>query len=333
MSTVLESLNAGLHRAFRSDPRVVLLGEDLLDPYGGAFKVSRGLSTAFPERVFTSPISEAGIVGIGAGMALRGLRPVVEIMFGDFLTLAADQLINHAAKYRWMYNNQVHVPLVVRTPMGGRRGYGPTHSQTLEKHFLGVPGLQVLVPTTLGDPGELLATAIMQGSHPTLFIENKLQYLETLVGDSTGGEFDLHRSGEPPVYRLHIRGAPTCDLTLAAYGYMADLARHAVLSLAYEYEIFAELVVPTRLSPFDSTEILASVQRSGHLLTIEESPQTFDWGAEVLAGMAQEAGPSLKAAGRVAAHHLPVPASTRLESAILPQPDTILEAARRLVNA
>ena len=141
MTTVLDALNAALHRACAADERVIILGEDVLDPYGGAFKVTRGLSTTYPERVLTTPISEAGIVGVAAGMALRGLRPVVEIMFGDFITLAADQLINHAAKFRWMYNDQVRVPMVIRTPMGGRRGYGPTHSQTLEKLFLGVPGL------------------------------------------------------------------------------------------------------------------------------------------------------------------------------------------------
>ena len=137
MPSVLESLNSALHRAFSDNLNVYLLGEDILDPYGGAFKVSRGLSTSFPERVLTTPISEAGFVGVAAGMALRGLRPVVEIMFGDFVTLIADQMINHIAKFRWMYNNQVRLPIVIRTPMGGRRGYGPTHSQTLGKTISG----------------------------------------------------------------------------------------------------------------------------------------------------------------------------------------------------
>src|SRR5512147_2574474 len=132
MQSVLDALNQALQRAFAANPDVILLGEDLLDPYGGAFKVSRGLSTAYPERVLSTPISEAALVGLAGGMALRGLRPVVEIMFGDFLTLAADQLINHAAKFRWMYHadslDSFCLPLVIRTPMGGRRGYGPTHS-------------------------------------------------------------------------------------------------------------------------------------------------------------------------------------------------------------
>ena len=149
MPTVLDSLNQSLHQLLDADQRVVVLGEDILDPYGGAFKVTRGLSSRFPGRVLTTPISEAAIVGLASGLALRGLRPIAEIMFGDFLFLAGDQLVNHAAKFRWMYNDEVRVPLVIRAPMGGRRGYGPTHSQSIEKHFMGVPGLWVVAPHVL----------------------------------------------------------------------------------------------------------------------------------------------------------------------------------------
>ena len=152
MLTILEILNASLHDVMTQDERVYIMGEDILDPYGGAFKVTKGLSTTFPERVITTPISEAGIVGVAAGMALRGLRPIVEIMFGDFFTLIADQLINHITKFKWMYNDQVNVPIVIRAPMGGRRGYGPTHSQSLEKLFLGIPALRVLSPSTISVP-------------------------------------------------------------------------------------------------------------------------------------------------------------------------------------
>jgi pyruvate/2-oxoglutarate/acetoin dehydrogenase E1 component len=302
------------------DPQVVVLGEDILDPYGGAFKVTQGLSTAFPEQVMASPISEAGLVGVANGMALRGLRPVVEIMFGDFLTLAADQLINHAAKFRWMYNDQVRLPLVVRTPMGGRRGYGPTHSQTLEKHFLGVPGLYVLAPTALDDPADLLRLAIRLDD-PVLFIENKLLYLAQVHDKESLAEFDLvrlesHSCG--PVYRLMVRGAPNPTLTLVAYGYMAELAREAALQLAYESEIFVELVVLTQLAPMHKDALVAAVRRTGRVLAVEEGCLTLGWGAEVLAQVAEAMGPNLRVAGRVGALDLPVPASGPLEKAVLP---------------
>ncbi len=336
MTTVLDALNAALHRACAEDVRVVILGEDVLDPYGGAFKVTRGLSTAFPDRVRTTPISEAGIVGVATGMALRGLRPVVEIMFGDFITLAADQLINHAAKFRWMYNDQVRVPLVVRTPMGGRRGYGPTHSQTLEKLFLGVPGLRVLAPAALGDPGELLYRAIRETEDPLLFMENKLLYLQPVLDAASLGEFTLNsqlleNSPAAPLYTLTIRGAPAPTLTIAAYGYMVELARQALLRLAYEEELFAELVVPTQLAPFDLQPIIASASQTGRLLTIEEGTLSLGWGSEVLARCSEALGGQLKTTQRLAAAEVPVPASGPLEAAALPGVEEIIQAARLLM--
>jgi len=341
--TVLESLNRGLLSAMQSDDSVLLLGEDILDPYGGAFKVTRGCSTAYPSRVLTTPISEAGLAGVAAGMALRGLRPVLEIMFGDFTTLIADQLINHISKFRWMYNNTVNLPLVIRAPMGGRRGYGPTHSQTLEKHFLGIPGLSVLAPVHLstgeaGDtPGDLLRAAILQTHDPVLFVENKLQYLLSIHAAAELSDFELERSwtmleGQVPApqYRLRVKGAPTPVVTLAAYGYMAELARQAMLRLAYEQEVFTELVIPTRLAPFDLDGILDSTARTGRLVTIEEGGGTLGWGAEVLARVSESGVPVTSK--RVAALDLPIAAAPALEKSILPQVEDIFSAVRKVVN-
>ncbi len=336
MTTVLDALNAALHRACADDDRVVILGEDVLDPYGGAFKVTRGLSTTFPEQVKSTPISEAGIVGVAAGMALRGLRPVVEIMFGDFITLAADQLVNHAAKFRWMYNDQVRVPVVIRTPMGGRRGYGPTHSQTLEKLFLGVPGLRVLAPTTLGEPGELLYRAIMETEDPLLFVENKLLYLQPVLDTDNLEEFSWRQInndglGSAPSYVLTIQGAPSPELTISTYGYMAEIARQAMLRLAYEDEIFVELAVTTQLAPTETLPIIASASHTTRLLTVEEGTLTLGWGSEVLAQCSEALGGILKATQRLAASEVPVPASGPLEAAALPGVEEIIQAARRLM--
>ncbi len=135
----VEPLNTALHEMMSKDRQIILIGEDILDPYGGAFKVSKGLSTRFPKQVISTPISEQSITGAAIGMAMRGMKPVVEIMFGDFITLCTEQIVNQATKYPWMFNEQVTVPIVIRTPMGGGRGYGPTHSQTLENLFLPCP--------------------------------------------------------------------------------------------------------------------------------------------------------------------------------------------------
>ncbi len=332
MPTVLDRLNFALHHAMETDERVHVIGEDILDPYGGAFKVTRGLSTKFPERVLTTPISEAAITGVAAGMALRGLRPVAEIMFGDFITLIADQLVNHAAKFRWMYNEQVRVPLVIRTPMGGRRGYGPTHSQSLEKLFLGVPGLKVVAANALGDPADLLAAAIADDD-PVLFIEHKLLYTRPLLEDGKGELADLtveSTSGGFPTFSLSFPGQ-TSRLTIACYGYNFELARKTALDLAYEHELFAEIVLFSQLSPFETSPLFVSLERTRRLLTVEEGGLTLGWGAEIAARTAESRLDGLKIR-RVAALDLPIGNSKALEETILPTQEKITQSALDLLR-
>jgi len=273
-------------------------------------------------------------------MSLRGLRPVVEIMFGDFLTLIADQMINSLTKFHWMYNQSVDVPVVIRTPMGGRRGYGPTHSQTLEKHFIGVPGLRVLAPTAFGNPGELLKTAILEDNHPVLFVENKLLYLQKTRDRTSMADLEINEilpsDGYAPTYKLTIRDAPPPTITLAAYGYMAEVAREAVIRLAYEQEIFAELIVPTQLAPFPPDQelpsgLLESLHHTHRLIAVEEGNLTLGWGAEVLARATATLGSNLKAAQRVAAADTPIPASVPLEEGVLPGVEDILQTAIMMV--
>jgi pyruvate/2-oxoglutarate/acetoin dehydrogenase E1 component len=332
MTSVLTSLNAGLRRCLERSDKVYLLGEDLLDPYGGAFKVTRGLSTDFPDRVITTPVSEAGIVGVGVGMAMQGFLPVVEIMFGDFLTLATDQILNHAAKFRWISGGEVRVPIVIRTPMGGRRGYGPTHSQTLEKHFLGIPGLRTLAVNTLCDPGEVLEAAVLRDDEPVLFIENKVLYAQDLLELASQSEFHSESRGAPYTeHRLAIRDAPQPAITFLAYGYMAELARQAMLRLAYEQEIFVELIVPTQISPFGLDSVRKHAQKTGRLLVIEEGTEALGYGAEVIARVQSTADTYIRC-GRVAALDMPVPAAGQLESEMLPQVEDVVSAAHSLVE-
>ena len=332
MTTVLASLNAGLRRCLEQSEQVYLLGEDLLDPYGGAFKVTQGLSSDYPQRVITTPVSEAAIVGVGVGMAMRGFLPVVEIMFGDFLTLAADQILNHAAKFNWISGGEVEVPIVIRTPMGGRRGYGPTHSQTLEKHFLGIPGLRTLAVNTLAKPGEVLEIAVLDDSAPVLLIENKVLYAQQVFDAANESEYDLMAwEGKYPLHRLTISGAPSPTLTLLAYGHMAELVRSAMLDLAYEHEIFTELIVTTQLSPFALEPLLEHTQATGRLLVAEEGTQTLGYGAEVIARLASASKNPFQCR-RVAARDMPVPAAGTLEAQMLPQVEDVIAAAREMVK-
>ncbi len=329
MPTALERLNHALHHALETDERVFVLGEDILDPYGGAFKVTRGLSTKFSQRVLTTPISEAAILGIANGMALRGLRPVVEVMFGDFITLMADQLINHASKFRWMYNEQVRVPVVVRAPMGGRRGYGPTHSQSLEKLFLGVPGLRVVAPNCLGDPADLLEHAIRHDDDPVLFIEHKLLYTRQMLTLGKGElvDWEIEKSaGAYPTFTLCT--AESAQLTIATYGYNFELALAAANELMLEHEIFAEIVLFSQLSPFELSALFDSVRHTRRLLTVEEGSISLGWGAEVAAQTAEALpGTTIK---RVAALDLPIGNSKTIEDAILPAQADLMQAALKV---
>lgn len=325
MNTVLQALNQALMICLHESEDVIILGEDILDPYGGAFKVSRGLSISYPDRVIPTPVSEAGIVGIGIGMALRGMRPVVEIMFGDFIALAADQLINHAAKFRWMSADRLRVPLVVRTPMGGGRGYGPTHSQSLEKHFLGTPGLRVVAVSSLDDPEALLRNAVLKDDDPILFIEHKLLYTTEIRIIRDQEEVVIERyGGNYPTYHLTIAGAPSPVLTIIAYGYMAELACQALYRLAYEHEFFCELIVPTQLSPFDLKILHEHTSKTKRLLVVEEGSAALGWGAEVVAQAAEKCDGRLEVY-RLASLDMPIPAARSLEHSVLPDVDAIIQ--------
>jgi acetoin:2,6-dichlorophenolindophenol oxidoreductase subunit beta len=331
VSTVLGSLNRAMHRAMERDPRVHLIGEDLLDPYGGAFKFSKGLSSRFEGRVWTTPISEAAIVGVSVGMALRGLRPVAEMMFGDFLTLAADQIVNHAAKFRWMFNDQVRVPMVIRAPMGARRGYGPTHSQTLDKHFLGVPGLWVVSPSIFGDPGVLLEQAIAH-EDPVLFIESKTCYGRTLESAPQGMRDEVRSAdGEPFPTRRYVWADGGSDGLICCYGATAPFVLEAVRTLADAEGLRFDFAVFTQLSPTPFDHIRWLLERGPRIcLFTEEGSAMAGWSAEMLAAFEeQRAGlgqPEMRFA-RVGSLHEPIGSSRVLESNSIVQTADIVSAA------
>lgn len=335
----VESLNQALVEALEADANVVVLGEDIIDPYGGAFKVTRGLSTRFPGRVITTPISEGALVGAVTGMAIRGLRPVLEIMFGDFLTLCADQIVNGATKFRWMYNDQVEVPIVIRTPMGGRRGYGPTHSQSLEQLFMGVTGLTILAPSNFHDAGAILKGAILNSTEPTLFIENKLLYSGYLqLPGSNDGEFDVYvlQTGDDDMYptvKLVTVPDEPADVTLAVYGGMAPLAATAAVNVVLEEEIKIEVIIPSRIKPHPISAILNSVRTTGRLVVAEEGVRTAGWGAEIASEVSELLFRDLKApVVRIGAKESPIPSARPLEDAVLPQVGDIEDAIYRIVN-
>jgi 2-oxoisovalerate dehydrogenase E1 component len=327
---IVSLLHAALQRNMRRDERIVLIGEDIEGPYGGAFKVTRDLNSEFPGRVRNTPISEAAVVGLGNGMALSGLLPVVEIMFADFLFLAADQIVNHAAKFTYMYNNQVSLPLILRTPVGGKRGYGPTHSQSVEKHFMGVPGTMMLALNSRQDPGLLYDKLFATIDRPTIIIENKLLYGVRLSEPVPQG-FVLERSDEVfPTVRLRPEASP--DATIVCYGGMLTDVERAVGVLFEEHDVVCEIICPSQIYPLNVWPILESLEKSGRLLIVEEGVSFAAFSAEVIAQICEQRRDVLKKVTRLASRRHPIPSSGPLERKILPNPERIAEAVLRLVK-
>lgn len=334
----VESINRSLHDLMAEDERVYMIGEDILSPYGGAFKAARDLSEKYPDRILTTPISEAAITGIATGMAIRGLRPIVEIMFGDFITLCADQLINSAGKFIWMYNDQVTVPMVLRTPMGGRRGYGPTHSQTIETIFMNIPGLTIAAPSHYHRPGELLNSTVRNSTSPTIFIENKLLYakqLEEIDDNGKCGDFYYRTINKThtdyPTVSLSLEPDSLPDITLIVYGGMAPLAVEAAYNAYMKEEITVEIVIPSLVKPAPYDDLIESARKSGRIIIAEESNLGFGWGAEIAAGLQVLAFDHLKKPiSRIGSEHCPIPSARPLEDEVLPQAVDIEQAIYRI---
>jgi 2-oxoisovalerate dehydrogenase E1 component len=319
--TVRAALNASLRWMLETSDKVVLLGEDLHDPYGGAFKVTQWLSTAFPERVISTPISEAAIVGAGIGLALAGYRPIVEIMFADFLTLAVDQIYNHAVKFAALFP-WASVPLVIRTPSGGRRGYGPTHSQSPENLISSVPGLTVLCPTHRHDAGLLLATATLCWEHPVVFLEHKLLY--GLKQRTEGYEVVPPETSDPAaeLFPTLRTGPIDPDLTLLSYGGMLALIEEVAAQLTRDEELAVEIVALSLLSPLPRRTLTKLLAERSRVVVVEESHAEYGVGAEI--------GASLLEAGyrgrflRIGCPPVPIPAARSLEVDILPDQPAII---------
>jgi 2-oxoisovalerate dehydrogenase E1 component len=322
-------LNATLRAMLAASPKVILLGEDLHDPYGGAFKVTSGLSTEFPNRVISTPISEAGVVGAGIGLAMHGYLPVVEIMFADFITLAFDQICNHAVKFTGMFP-QAETPLVIRTPAGGRRGYGPTHSQNPETLLCAVPGLTVVFPSSRHWPGELLWNSVFQWPYPTVFLEHKLLYGANVDPADYRVYPPAPKDQAAALFPTLVGGDADPDLTLIAYGGMVEIAEAAAAELRQE-ELKVGIVVPSLLSPFPRETLGELLKSRERIVMIEETHTGCGFGAE-LGTMLLESGFRGRYA-RVGMPPVPIPAARSLEALVMPDGRRIFEAVLQVLNA
>jgi len=318
---MVQAINQALHDSMSVDGSVILLGEDIAAA-GGSFKATRGLLESFgPQRVRDTPISEASIVSAAVGAALSGLKPVVEIMFMDFVTLAMDALVNQAAKARFMFGGQGSVPMVLRTPHGGGLSAGPQHSQCLEAWLAHVPGLRVVCPSSAQDAYSLLRASI-DDPDPVIFVEHKALYARKglVAADQSAviGEARLVRPGR--------------DITLVSYGACVHTCLQVAEALAQEgFE--AEVIDLRSIQPWDREAVLTSLRRTHRLLIVHEAVQEFGAGAEIAAFAASEGFDELDApVMRVGAPFMPVPFAKSLEAGYVVDAEKVLLAARRVLS-
>lgn len=318
----LRAINRALDDAMAADPTVILFGEDVGEA-GGSFGASRGLRDRHgPLRVRDTPISEATIAGAAVGAALSGLKPVVEIMFMDFMTLVMDALVNQAAKARFMFGGQGSVPMVVRTPHGGGLGAGPQHSQCLEAWFAHVPGLKVVCPADPVSAYGLLRAAI-EDPDPVIVVENKALYAMKAEAPE---QLDLIPIGKASIVR------PGRDVTIVSYGAAVKTARDAAERLAAD-GIETEVIDLRSLQPWDEAAVLASLSRTHRLVVVHEAVEAFGIGGEIAARMADVGfdeldGPIV----RVGAPFMPVPFSRALEGAYQPSVERVVASVRRTLE-
>ena len=320
--TYREAMARALREGLTEDENMFIIGEDI-GAYGGAYAVTKGFLDEFgPRRIVESPISEAGFVGLGTGAAMSGLHPVVEIMTINFTLVAMDQIVNHAAKIRYMSGGQFNVPMIIRTVTGGGAQLAATHSQSLEGWFASVPGLKVVVPATPHDALGLFRSVRLE-QDPVMFIEHILLY--STKGEVSDDYFTV------PLGRADVKRSGD-DFTIVAYSRMVQIALAAADKLAEE-GINAEIIDLRSLRPWDAETVLESVRRTGRLAIVEEAWRTGGFGAEIASTVQDQAFDYLDAPiVRVAGLDVPTPYSRVLEQVVIPNEDTVVTAVNKVLG-
>jgi pyruvate dehydrogenase E1 component beta subunit len=332
--SIAESLREGIAEEMRRDPTVFCLGEDIAvkGGWGGAFTVTLGLEDEFPDRMLNTPIAELGFFGAAVGAAIMGMRPIVDVQYGDFLFLAMDQIVNNAAKLRYMSGGTIKVPIVMRAPIGAT-GRGSQHAQSMERYFTGVPGIKVVAVSNAYDAKGILKSAV-RDDNPVLIFEHKLLY-GSKGARTEPGAVDATSDVPPgdytvPLDRAALRRSGK-DVTILAWLLMAHFAAQAAEALAAE-GIDAEVIDVRSLSPIDYATIGESVKKTGRVVIVEEGPKTGGVSAEIAAGIMERFGERLLSpVVRVASADVPVPFTPVLENAYRPDVDRISASAREIV--
>ena len=325
-----EYINKYFCDLLKENKKVLFFGEDIKDPYGGAFKITKNLTNKFPKNIYSTHISEASIVGMTSGLAVEGYKPIVEVMFGDFLSLAFDQILNNLSKFHFMYEN-FKTPIVIRTPMGGRRGYGPTHSQSIEKHFFGIKGLNIYSLNPFF-PIDIIYNKALNDQTPSLVIENKVLY-----------NFDLEKINSNKYKNFVFKNHYECnnfyttfslsefekdECTIICYGGMVDIVLNAALEFFLETEIAVKVVLISKLCPFENVNLINVITEKGPIITVEESGKFFGFGSEVGSYLTEKGILKSRDFLRLSSKDEIIPSSYHQEKEVLISQKDIVEALK-----
>ncbi len=332
---IAEALREGIAEEMQRDPRVFCIGEDIAVPggWGGAFTVTLGLENSFPDRMFNTPIAELGSFGVACGAAMMGMRPIADVQYGDFLLLAFDQIVNNIAKMRYMSGGQISVPMVMRAPVGAT-GRGSQHAQSVERYFIGVPGLKVVAVSDAYSAKGILKAAV-RDDNPVMIFEHKLLYGSKGMRAESGA---VDATSEIPDedYTVPLDKAALLregtDVTILAWLLMRHFSMQAAEQLGGA-GISAEVIDVRSLAPLDFDTLGASVQKTGRVVIVEEGPLSGSVSAEIAAALTERFGEYLRCpVRRVASADVPVPFTPVLENAYRPDPPRIVAAAQALMQ-
>lgn len=308
----VESINKALDFFLKNFDDSFIIGEDLDDPYGGAFKATKGLSSKYPDRVISTPISESLIIGMATGLALKNHKVITEIMFGDFITLCVDQIVNHLTKFESMYSLEKSLGVIIRTPMGGYRSYGPTHSQSLESLFFNIPNLNIISPSFLLDPF-ITYEKTVNSNKISLVIEHKSLYPIEIIKNLDGINLHLIDNFELIEYSQKTSNA---ELTIISYGNTSLHAFNAINALKKELDIDIKLLIPTKIYPLDS--MINSFITTKKVLIVDETLNEFGWSKYLFTKLNKDLLTYM-----MSTNFTIIPASKKLERTILPTEDRI----------
>ncbi|WP_379129619.1 alpha-ketoacid dehydrogenase subunit beta [Paenibacillus sp. sgz500958] len=329
-----ENLRNAIHRLMDEDETVVVLGEDVMEPYGGAFKITKGLSDEFPERVLGTPISEEGFVNMASGMAIMGLKPIVDMMFSDFATLSFDPLLNFASKSVTMYGKKLDLSMIIRCANGGYRGYGATHSQSMQKYFMGIPNLSVYEMSPFHDNYDVLKR-ILSENIPGMFFEEKITYAQYMYTDGEINElFNFSYAGEDQNWAIAaIDQESTPDCLVICPGGLASMCLAVADKLIMEDEIEVKVCVPSKLYPCRVEDIAGEAAAARKVLIVEEGTPGGSWGE----GIAVKLYPYVLSGKEGAIELLCssdsiIPASVQYEQKVLVSEQDIYEGVLRLMG-